>query len=634
MNTFPGEINSYLFHEGSHIRAYQIFGAHVMQQDGREGVRFALWAPQAVEVRVVGDFNNWQGQQHRMHRARDNQIWVLFVPGLQVNAIYKYEIYTVQGEVLLKSDPYAFYSEMRPATASRVINLHGYQWQDAAYQAGKAKDVLYEKPINIYEVHLGSWRRQGHNFLSYRELANQLIDYVWEMGYTHIELLPIMEYPLDASWGYQLTGYYSITSRYGAPQDFMYFVDQCHKKGIGVILDWVPAHFCKDGHGLRQFDGLALYEADNYLQAENQQWGTLNFDYAKPEIQSFLISNALFWLDVYHIDGLRVDAVAYMLYLDYGKQQGQWLPNRFGGKENLEAISFMKKLNELVFEHHPNTLMIAEESTAWPLVTGPTFVGGLGYNYKWNMGWMNDILRYMQMDPIHRKWHHNLLTFSFMYTFSENYILPLSHDEVVHGKKSLINRMPGDYWQKFANLRLLLGYMMAHPGKKLLFMGGELAQFIEWDENKGLDWHLLEFDLHKKMHHYVKTLNHFYKAEQALWQLDHQAKGFQWIDPHDYSQSIITFMRLGKNPEEFLIIVCNFTPVVREGYRIGVPYLGEYSEVFNSDEICFGGSGQVNGHLAAEDIPWHNQVFSLSIKVPPLAVVYLKPKHDFNLGVV
>ncbi|MEG6522901.1 1,4-alpha-glucan branching protein GlgB [Desulfotomaculum sp. 1211_IL3151] len=624
MNTFPGEINLYLFHEGSHTRAYEIFGAHVMQQDGREGVRFALWAPHAVEVRIVGDFNNWQGHQHRMHRAKDHQVWVLFVPGLQVNAIYKYEIFTGQGGVLLKSDPYAFYSEMRPDTASRVINLTGYQWQDAAYQEGKTKEALYERPINIYEVHLGSWRRQGHDFLDYRTLADQLIDYVCAMGYTHIELLPIMEYPLDASWGYQLTGFYSITSRYGTPHDFMYFVDQCHQRGIGVILDWVPAHFCKDCHGLGRFDGLPLYESDNDLQAENQQWGTLNFDYAKPEIQSFLISSALFWLDVYHIDGLRVDAVAYMLYLDYGKQQGQWLVNRFGGKENLEAISFMKKLNEFVFEYHPNALMIAEESTTWPLVTSPTFLGGLGYNYKWNMGWMNDILRYMQMDPIHRKWHHNLLTFSFMYTFSENYILPLSHDEVVHGKKSLLNRMPGDYWQKFANLRLLFGYMMAHPGKKLLFMGGEFAQFIEWDENKSLDWHLLDFDLHKKMHHYVKTLNHFYKTEKALWQLDHHENGFQWIDPHDYSQSVITFMRLGKNPGEFLIIVCNFTPVVREGYRIGVPYLGEYTEVFNSDEVCFGGSGQINGILLAEDVPWHNQAFSLSIKVPPLAVVYLK----------
>ncbi|GAB6181448.1 1,4-alpha-glucan branching protein GlgB [Desulfotomaculum defluvii] len=628
MNNLPDDLNLYLFHEGSHMRSYQILGAHILKQDDIEGVRFALWAPHAVEVRVVGDFNNWQGHLHRMHRVKDNQIWVLFVPGLPLNTIYKYEIYTGYGEVLLKSDPYAFFSEVRSATASQVVNLAQYQWGDAAYLEEKSKHILFERPVNIYEVHLGSWKKYEQGFLNYRELADQLVEYIAETGYTHIELLPIMEYPLDRSWGYQLTGYFSVNSRHGTPQDFMYFVDQCHQKGIGVILDWVPAHFCKDQHGLGRFDGLPLYESDNPILAENCQWDTLNFDYAKPEVKSFLISSAVFWLDVYHIDGLRVDAVAYMLYLDYGKQHGDWIPNRFGGKENLDAISFMKKLNKLIFEYYPNTLMIAEESTAWPMVTRPTFLGGLGYNYKWNMGWMNDILRYMQLDPIHRKWHHNLLTFSFMYTFSENYILPLSHDEVVHGKKSLINRMPGDYWQKFANLRLLFGYMMAHPGKKHLFMGGEFAQFIEWDDNKSLDWHLLNFDMHKKMQNYVKSLNHFYQGEKALWQLDHCERGFQWIDPHDYTQSVITFMRLAKNPENFLIIVCNFTPVVREDYRIGVPCLGEYYEVFNSDLEIFGGSGQINSQLVAEDTPWHNQKFSLPIKLPPLAVVYLKYKRD------
>ncbi|ABO49983.1 1,4-alpha-glucan branching enzyme [Desulforamulus reducens MI-1] len=626
MESFPGEIDRFLFHEGSHVRSYKIFGAHSAIQDGLAGVRFTLWAPNAADVRLVGDFNEWQGHLHRMKRVKDSPIWSLFIPGLPENSLYKYEIYTHQGEVLLKADPYAFFSEMRPATASRVFNIEDYQWQDQAYQEQKKQQSMYKQPVNIYEVHLGSWRRKKDVFLNYQELANQLIDYVIDMGYTHIELLPVMECPLDASWGYQLTGYYAVTSRYGTPFDFMYFVDQCHQRGIGVILDWVPAHFCKDGHGLGYFDGGTLYESANHKRADNRQWGTVNFDLSKPEVRSFLISNALFWLDVYHIDGLRVDAVAYMLYLDYGRAEGEWDPNQFGGKENLDAICFMKKLNEFVFKYYPNTLMIAEESTAWPLVTRPTYLGGLGYNYKWNMGWMNDILRYMQMDPIHRKWHHNLLTFSFMYTFSENYILPLSHDEVVHGKKSLLDKMPGDYWQKFANLRLLYGYMMAHPGKKLLFMGGEFGQFSEWNENQSLDWQLLDYDLHKKMHDYVKNLNHFYRAEKSLWMLDHHESGFQWIDPHDYTQSIITFMRKGTNPEEFIIGIFNFTPVVREGYRIGVPRLGEYHEVFNSDWIAFGGSGVINHPSMAEDTSWHNQPFSLSMRVPPLAVVFLKLK--------
>ncbi|WP_073235019.1 1,4-alpha-glucan branching protein GlgB [Desulforamulus putei] len=624
MNTGLSDQDLYLFHEGSLYKSYQMLGAHLTEQNGMQGVRFSLWAPNAREVRVVGDFNQWQGHRHVMERVKQSGIWSLFVPGLKPMDLYKYEIHTHQGEVLLKADPYAFYSEIRPGTASRVYSLAGYRWQDLAYLERQKTTPVYESPVFIYEVHPGSWRRRDGGFLTYRELADQLVDYVADMGFTHVELLPVMEHPYDPSWGYQVTGYYSVNSRYGTPHDFMYFVDCCHQRGIGVILDWVPAHFCKDSHGLGRFDGTALYESANPLRAENWQWGTLNFDFAKPEVVSFLISNALFWLDVYHIDGLRVDAVAFMLYLDYGRQEGQWVPNQYGGKENLEAVAFMKKLNEVVFQYFPDALMIAEESTAWPAVTKPTYLGGLGYNYKWNMGWMNDLLRYMQMDPVHRKWHHHLLTFSFMYAFSENYILPLSHDEVVHGKKSLLNKMPGDYWQKFANLRALYGYMTAHPGKKLLFMGGEFGQFIEWNENQSLDWHLLQYDMHQKLNRYVKELNHFYRSEKSLWELDHEEKGFQWIDPHDYSQSIITFLRQSRDPDDFLIIVCNFTPVVREGYRIGVPCPGEYLEVFNSDLHIYGGSGQVNSLVVAENRPWHNQPYSVEIKVPPLAVVFFK----------
>jgi 1,4-alpha-glucan branching enzyme len=492
--------------------------------------------------------------------------------------------------------------------------------------------------MNIYEVHLGSWRcglpetgenvyesDQNDRSLSYRDLAQQLVDYVYEMGYTHIELLPVSEHPYDGSWGYQATGYFSVTSRYGNPHDFMYFVDCCHQKGLGVILDWVPAHFCKDDCGLRRYDGSALYENENSLRGENVQWGTANFDFSKNEVWSFLISNAYFWFDVYHIDGLRVDAVAYILYLDYCKQPGQWLPNKYNGPENLEAIEFMKKLNLVIFENFPEALMIAEEATHWPMVTYPTYLGGLGYNYKWNMGWMNDILDYMKSDPLYRKDKHSLLTFSLMYAFSENYVLPLSHDEVVHGKKSLINKMPGDYWQKFANLRLLYAYMMAHPGKKLLFMGGEFGQFIEWSYKESLDWHLLVYEMHGKLHSYVKDLNHIYLDERCLWEEDGNWNGFSWIDPHDSERSIITFIRRASNEEDFIIVVCNFTPVVRDSYLIGVPQAGVYQEVFNSDNEKYGGSGQKNNRLIfADEFPYHGLPHSMRITIPPLAVVYLK----------
>lgn len=621
----PGDYDLYLFHEGSHFFSYQFLGAHMVHEDGVEGVRFTLWAPNAREVRVVGNFNGWQGQGHCMQRVEQSGIWSAFVPGLKSEEVYKYEIHSHSGEVFLKTDPWGFHAEYRPATASKVFQLQGYPWQDCEWQCQKAASPVYEQPILIYEVHLGSWRRKNGDYLSYRELAHELVDYVVQMGYTHVELLPLMEHPYDGSWGYQGTGYFAVSSRYGNPHDFMYFVDRCHQKGLGVILDWVPGHFCKDGHGLMNFDGTALYESVDPVKAENRHWDTRNFDFGKPEVVSFLISNAIFWLDVYHIDGLRVDAVAFMLYLDYGKEPGQWVPNIYGGRENLESIAFMKKLNQVVFHNFPHALMIAEESTAWPSVTRPTHLGGLGYNFKWNMGWMNDMLRYMEMDPVHRKWAHNQLTFSIMYTYSENFILPLSHDEVVHGKKSLIGKMPGDYWQKFANLRAFYGYMMAHPGKKLLFMGGEFGQFAEWKEYQSLDWHLLDNDMHRKLHRYVRELNHFYKGEKSFWQLDHDSEGFQWIDPHDYSQSVITFIRKSKEPKDCIIVLCNFTPVVREGYRVGVPQLVEYQEVFNSDWEIFGGSGQRNDTLKTEQVTWHNQPFSLQIKVPPLATVFLKP---------
>jgi len=621
----PTSYDLYLFHQGSHYRTYEIFGAHLEEMAGEKGVRFCLWAPNAREVRVVGDFNRWQGERHVMTKITPSGIWSVFVPRLKEGDLYKYEIHTDSEQVLLKADPYSFHSEPRPGTASKVFSPQGYEWQDRQWQQNKGTKPVYERPLLIYEVHLGSWRKKDGQFLSYRELADQLVDYLIRMGYTHVELLPLTEHPLDGSWGYQSTGYYAPTSRYGTPHDFMFFVDQCHQAGLGVILDWVPGHFCKDDHGLRNFDGSPLYEYAAPRRSENEQWGTANFDLGKEEVVSFLISNALFWLDYYHIDGLRVDAVAHMLYLDYGKQEGQWVANQYGGKENLEAIAFLKRLNEAIFKYHPHALVIAEESTTWPLVTRPTYLGGLGFNYKWNMGWMNDMLRYMEMDPIHRKWHHNLLTFSFMYAFSENFILPLSHDEVVHGKKSLLDKMPGDYWQKFANLRAFYGYMMAHPGKKLLFMGGEFGQFSEWQVENNLDWHLLDYDMHKKFQQYVKDLNHFYRQENSLWEQDHSWQGFQWIDPHDYSQSVITFLRKARHPRDYLIIVCNFTPVVREGYRIGVPDLREYTEVFNSDREVYGGSGQINGTLRASRSAWHNQPYSLEIKIPPLAAVFLKP---------
>lgn len=626
------EYQLYLFNEGTNYYSYRMLGSHFTKVNGILGVQFAVWAPNAKSVSVVGDFNDWKGDLNIMEPLDDSGVWTTFIPNLKEMEIYKYEIETKNGDKILKSDPYAFYSEVRPNTASRIVSIDGYSWNDKSWQYKKKKTPPYNIPISIYEVHLGSWKlNKDGDFLTYRELADELVDYVLYMGYTHIELLPISEFPFDGSWGYQVTGHFSVNSRFGTPKDFMYFVDKCHQNGIGVILDWVPGHFPKDAHGLAKFDGTHLYEYEDTRLGEHKEWGTLVFDYGKSEVRSFLISNALFWLDYYHIDGLRVDAVTSMLYLDYGRQSGEWIPNKYGGRENIEAIDFMKKLNEAVYKYFPNTMMIAEESTSWPMVTMPTFLGGLGYSHKWNMGWMHDILDYMSQDPIYRKWNHSKLTFSMMYAFSENYILPLSHDEVVHGKKSLLDKMPGDYWQKFANLRLLFSYMITHPGKKLLFMGGEFGQFIEWKYYDSLDWHLLEYEMHSKLQQFVKEINHFYKSQKPLWEIDDSWDGFKWIDTKDYNQSTISYIRIGKSKDDYIIVVLNFTPVVREDYRIGVPDLGEYVEVLNSDEIRFGGSGQLNNKpIKSEKLPWHNFPYSMCIKTPPLGASFFKLKSKLH----
>ncbi|MFW5995923.1 MAG: 1,4-alpha-glucan branching protein GlgB [Halanaerobiaceae bacterium] len=603
--------DKYLFHEGTLYQSYLMLGAHICEFDGVEGTQFTVWAPSAEKVSVVGNFNDWNGSEHSLQRIPDSGLWTIFVPGLGEGTLYKYEIFTRGGQRLLKSDPYAFFAEKRPNTASIVYTLDNYNWGDDKWLQNR--EDFYAKPVNIYEVHLGTWlQKDNGGFYNYRDLARKLVDHVLDMGYTHIEVLPLNEHPLDRSWGYQVTGYYAVTSRYGKPEDFKYFVDYCHQHGIGVIMDWVPGHFCKDDHGLRRFDGTALYEYGDPRKAEKQEWGTLTFDFGKNEVRSFLISNAIFWFDVYHIDGLRVDAVASMLY-----------PAE--GETNREAVDFIRNLNEAVFEYFPTVLMVAEESSAWPLVTAPTYQGGLGFNYKWNMGWMNDMLEFIEYEPVHRKWHHNLITFSLFYAFSENFILPLSHDEVVYGKKSLLNKMPGDYWQKFAGLRVFMAYMMTHPGKKLSFMGGEFAQFDEWKDDRGLDWFLLDYEMHRKYKEYCRELNHFYLEEASLWELDHDPLGFEWIDANNNDQSIISFYRRGRKENDFLLVVCNFTPAYYDSYRLGVPKSGVYSEVFNTDLECYGGSGKENLEaVKGRKGGFHGQDYYIEIKVPPLAAVVLK----------
>ncbi len=603
-------------------------GCHFIEWEGEEGYRFAVWAPNAKRIHIVGDFNQWNGESHPLKRLTEQGVWVGFFTDVKGDLPYKYEIITSDNRTLLKSDPYAFQSELRPNTASLTPEKESnYTWNDNAWKQNKQSFDPYTSPISIYEVHLGSWKKQDSGeFYTYIELATELIPYVKSLGYTHIELLPLAEHPFDLSWGYQITGYYAVTSRYGSRNDFKYFVDECHKHQIGIIMDWVPGHFCKDDFALRRFDGEPLYEYADPLKAEKKTWGTLAFDFGRPEVQSFLVSNALFWLEEYHIDGIRVDAVASMLYLNFDRQDGEErIENSYGGEENLEAYAFIRKLNEVIFSYEPQTLMMAEDSSDLPLVTAPTYSGGLGFNFKWNMGWMNDMLMYMKKDPIHRKWHHNLLTFSFMYTHSENFLLPLSHDEVVHGKKSLLDKMPGDMWQQFANLRLLYGYMMAHPGKKLLFMGGELAQYAEWKDKEQLDWHLLDYPLHQGIFQYVKALNQFYKRYPELYELDHDPNGFEWVDPHNVDQSIVAFRRKGKKQDQELIIVCNFTPAICYDYKVGVPLPGTYQEVFNSDQEEFGGSNQLNEdkHFSFPE-KWHGLPQHIKIKVPPLAVAIFK----------
>ncbi|MGM0420340.1 MAG: 1,4-alpha-glucan branching protein GlgB [Bacillota bacterium] len=622
----PSNYDRYLFHRGRHFQAYKFMGAHPGEKNDKTGTYFTVWAPNAKSVAVIGDFNQWQPKANQLSQLSDSELWRTFVPDVAAGEKYKYYIIGPEGRERVKADPYAFQSEPKPKTASVVTDLSNYDWNDNNWiQTQKNKDYLKE-PILIYELHLGSWKRDiNNNPLNYREIADKLIPYIKKMNYTHIELLPIAEYPFDGSWGYQTTGYYSITSRYGKADDFRYLVDRCHQEDIGVIIDWVPSHFCKDDHGLRRFDGTALFESSNPSRAENKQWDTLNFDFAQPEVWSFLISNAIYWFQEFHIDGIRADAVSNMIYLDYGKEPGEWTPNKYGGRENIEAIEFLRKLNEIVFEEFPSALMIAEESTSWPQITSPAYLGGLGFNLKWNMGWMNDSLSYMEADPIFRKWEHNKLTFSLMYHYSENFILPLSHDEVVHGKKSLLDKMPGDYWQKFANLRLLFTYMIGHPGKKLLFMGGEFGQFIEWNYKQELDWFLLEYEKHQQTQHFVKDLNQLYQNEAPLWQLDYQTKGFEWIEPNDNAQSVLSFIRYDQadNP---IIVVLNFTPIPRDAYRIGVPEPGIYQVILNSDRNVYGGSEyNVQESYEAKPIEFHGRPYSLELKLPPLAGLYLKP---------
>jgi len=627
-NNYPGDYDRYLFHQGRHYESYDFLGSHITEEKGKKGVRFTVWAPNAEEISVIGDFNDWNKSKNPMQKIEDSGIWTTFIEGAENKMHYKYWIRGYRGVVRVKTDPYAKRQETPPKTASQIYEPDTYSWNDQKWLKKRKNSNHLKEPLSIYEMHLGSWKQDDGELMNYRDIADELVPYINEMGFTHVELMPLTEYPFPGSWGYQTTGYFALTSRYGTLEDFMYFVDQLHQNDIGVIMDWVPSHFCKDDHGLRLFDGSHLFESSDPRRAENIQWDTLNFDFAQNEVWSFLISSANYWIDKFHIDGLRVDAVSNMLYLNYEKEDGQWAANEYGGFENLEAIEFIKELNSEMFERYPGILMIAEESSAWPLVTAPVHDGGLGFNFKWNMGWMNDTLDYMENDPVYRKWEHNKLTFSSMYSQSENYVLPMSHDEVVHGKKSLLDKMPGDYWQKFANLRLLFTYMYAHPGKKLLFMGGEFGQFIEWNYKQDLDWLLLDYEKHQLTQDFMQELNQVYRKEKALWELDHEHAGFRWIEADDYEQSVISFIRNSENEAQQLVIILNFTPIPRDKYRIGVPGPGEYELLLNSDQKVFGGSDyETAARVKTEEIPYHGFDHSISINLPPLAGIYLKYKQ-------
>ena len=621
------EDNISLFHQGKHYEAYAFMGAHVISEKRKKGVRFTTWAPKAKNVYVVGDFSNFEvREEYKMEKVSDSGIWSIFIEGLQPGEKYKYSIENIYGHHNYKSDPYAFESEKRPNTASIISENVKYKWNDRSWMMKRKRFNMYESPINIYEMHLGSWKTKNGDFLTYKEIAKELPKYLVDMGYTHVEILPVLEHPLDASWGYQGVGYYSVTSRYGNANDFKHLIDELHKVGIGVILDWVPSHFCKDAHGLYMFDGTPTYEYEEEWKRDNKGWGTFNFDLGRPEVKSFLISNLFYWVKEFHIDGIRNDAVSNMLYLNYGRNDGEWVPNIYGGNGNLEAIEFIKEYNTAIHNEFPTVMTIAEESTSWPRISKPVEDDGLGFNFKWNMGWMNDTLKYVKEDPINRKYHHHKLTFSMAYNYSENFILSISHDEVVHGKCSLVNKMWGDYWNKFAGVRVYLAHMMGHPGKKLMFMGSEFGQFIEWREYEELQWNLIEeYDMHRNTQRFFKDMNNYYKQNKALWEGDYKTEGYQWIDADNCDESIYSFIRRDSKNDECLIFICNYTPVVRYDFRIGVPYLAEYVEDFNTDNEIYGGSGQVIAEkLLAEDIPCNNQPYSIKVKVPPMAAIILR----------
>ncbi len=627
-NFFITEYDQYLFRQGTHYRSYEKLGAHLGSYQGQEGARFAVWAPNAKRVSVAGDFNDYDAKRNSLICTGDSGIWEGFVPGVRNGDTYKYYIESKHHDYKgWKADPYAFFAEKPPLSASRVWNIFDYQWSDGDWMAGRSQRRWHREPMNTYEMHLGSWKRdENWQPLSYRRLAEELPRYLNEMGFTHVEFMPVTEHPFDGSWGYQTIGYFAPTSRFGTPQDFMYLVDELHRHGIAVILDWVPAHFPRDDHGLNYFDGTHLYEHADPRQGYHPDWGSNIFNFGRTEVANFLLSSALFWFEKYHIDGVRIDAVASMLYLDYSRRDGEWLPNQWGGKENIEAISFLRRLNELIYSHHPGAFTIAEESTSWSMVSRPTSYGGLGFGFKWNMGWMNDTLSYMSKEPVHRAYHHNQLTFSMLYAFHENFVLPLSHDEVVHGKGSLLQKMPGDDWQKFANLRCFLGYIYGHPGKKLLFMGSEIGEWDEWWNERQVHWENLQYPNHAGMQLWLKDLNHTLRNEPALYEVDHDWRGFEWIDCHDYQQSILSLLRWNEDRSSCVVVLCNFTPVVRHGYVLGVPWGGQWREILNSDSQYYWGSGVGNGGvIQANNWGAHGRPHSLTLTLPPLATIFLKP---------